>query len=248
LAARIVEALRTTRRSRERVLLARAARSMARPALPFGRREIQRLAACEREVVMNGWRLLFWLFVAMAAANLALFALGATEVSGLRMVIKVTARTSLTLFCLAFGASAFHRLWPNARTCWQLRNRRYLGLGFALSHAIHLAAVITLCEADRELFRSLTQPAGIILGTITYLMIAIMAATSFDGAVRLLGPSRWRLLHLIAGYEIWAQFMISTGRRVVTQPFYLVFVAMLVAVFAARMAAMANRRTAVGAL
>jgi DMSO/TMAO reductase YedYZ heme-binding membrane subunit len=92
--------------------------------------------------------------------------------------------------------------------------------------------VIALRQADPQLFRSLTQPAGIILGTITYLMIAIMAVTSFDGAARLLGPSRWRLLHLIAGYEIWAQFMISTGRRVAAEPFYLVFVAMLVAVFA----------------
>src|SRR5262249_41186295 len=131
----------------------------------------------EREVVMNGRRLQFWLFVAMALANLALFEFGATPVSGIRMIIRGTARISLTLFCLAFGASAFYRLWPNAWTRWQLRNRRHLGLGFALSHAIHLAAVIALLEVDPVLFGSLTQPAGIILGTATYLAIAIMAAT-----------------------------------------------------------------------
>ncbi len=59
------------------------------------------------------------------------------EVDGVRMVIRFTARTSLVLFCLAFSAAALARLWPNASTRWLRRNRRYLGVSFAASHAIH---------------------------------------------------------------------------------------------------------------
>ena len=60
------------------------------------------------------------------------------------MVIRFTARTSLLLFCLAFSAAALARLWPNAWTRWQRRNRRYLGVTFAASHGIHAVAIACL--------------------------------------------------------------------------------------------------------
>ena len=63
------------------------------------------------------------------------------EVEGVRMVIRFTARTSLLLFCLAFGAGALARLWPNAWTRWQRRNRRTLGVTFAASHGMHAIAI-----------------------------------------------------------------------------------------------------------
>jgi ABC-type multidrug transport system fused ATPase/permease subunit len=60
---------------------------------------------------------------------------GHFEVDGVRMVIRFTARTSLLFFCLAFGAAALARIWPNAWTQWQRRNRRYLGVTFAASRS-----------------------------------------------------------------------------------------------------------------
>lgn len=190
---------------------------------------------------MRGWRLVVCLFLAMLLLNSLLFALGGDPVSALRLTIRSTARISLALFCLAFGASAFYRLWPGAWSRWLLTNRRSLGLSFALSHLIHLIVVILFARTDSALFHALTQPAGIAFGGFSYLVIAAMAATSFDGAVRWLGPNRWRWLHLIGGYEIWLQFMVSMGRRAAVNPSYVPFVILLLSVLAVRIIAMRKR-------
>jgi hypothetical protein len=79
------------------------------------------------------------------------------EVDGVRMVIRFTARTSLLFFCLAFIAAALARLWPNAWTRWQCRNRRYLGVTFAASHAIHAVAIMAFAIMDPAAFAAATS-------------------------------------------------------------------------------------------
>jgi hypothetical protein len=120
---------------------------------------------------MNGWRLtglLSLLLAAMAAGFLAFH----PDADGLRRVIRATARTSLVLFALAFTAAALVQLAPGAATRWERRNRRYLGVSFAVSHAIHLAALVVLARTDAELFWKLTTPANIVLAGAAYLFIA----------------------------------------------------------------------------
>src|ERR1044072_8799276 len=82
---------------------------------------------------------------------------------------------------------------------WQRRNRRYLGVSFAVSHFIHLGAILALAALDRDLFWKLTNVTTIILAGAAYLFIAAMTATSFDRTATWLGPRKWRLLHLIGG-------------------------------------------------
>ena len=163
------------------------------------------------------------------------------EVEGVRMVIRVTARSSLVLFCLAFGAAAIARLWPNAWTRWQRRNRRYLGLSFAASHAIHAVAIVAFAKMDPAGFAEATSPASYIFGGIGYAVIIAMSATSFDRAAVLLGPRAWRALHLVGGYYLWFQFMVSFGKRIPDMPLYALFLIPLFAVFALRMIAMSSR-------
>ena len=95
-----------------------------------------------RRSYFEGWYLLGATSLAMAALALWLASMRGFEVDGVRMVVRYTARTSLLFFCLAFGAAALARLWPNAWTRWQRRNRRYLGVTFAASHAIHAVAIV----------------------------------------------------------------------------------------------------------
>lgn len=161
------------------------------------------------------------------------------EVEGVRMVIRFTARSSLLLFCLAFSAAALARLWPSAWTRWQRRNRRYLGLSFAASHAIHAVAIVAFARMDPASFVEATSPASYIFGAIGYAMIIAMSATSFDRAAALVGPRTWRALHLVGGYYLWLQFMVSFGKRVPAMPVYAAFLIPLVAVMALRLIAMA---------
>ena len=189
---------------------------------------------------MNGWRLtglLSLLLLAMSAS----FVVGHADVEGLRLVIRSTARTSLILFAMAFAASALVELASNGVTRWQRRNRRYLGVSFAVSHAIHLAALIALARSDAELFWTLTNPANIVLAGTAYLLLAAMTATSFDRTAAWLGARKWRLLHLVGGWYIWISFAVAVGKRLPHGPVYWAMMTLIIAVGIARLVAMSRR-------
>ncbi len=190
----------------------------------------------------KGWRLTGLLSLLLLAMSLALLAGHGWDAEGLRLVIRATARTSLLLFAAAFAASALAQLAPGEVTHWQRRNRRYLGVSFAVSHAIHLAALIALARVDQALFWKLTTVANIVLAGAAYVLLAAMTATSFDRAVAWLGAGRWRLLHLIGGWYIWISFAVAVGKRLAQGPVYWAMFAVVLAAAILRLIAMADRR------
>jgi hypothetical protein len=194
----------------------------------------------QRQSWIEGWRLLAVLTLSLIALSLWIASMRQFEVDGVRLAIRFTARSSLVLFCLAFGAAALVRLWPSAWTRWQHRNRRYLGLAFAASHAI---AIVAFANMDPAGFAEATSAASYIFGGIGYAMIIAMSATSFDRTAALIGPRAWRALHLVGGYYLLFQFMVSFGKRVPAMPTYAAFLIPLFAVMALRMIAMASRPT-----
>jgi DMSO/TMAO reductase YedYZ heme-binding membrane subunit len=191
----------------------------------------------------EGWRLFAVLTLVLAGLSIWIAGMRQFEVEGVRMVIRFTARTSLLLFCLAFGAAALARLWPNAWTRWQRRNRRYLGVSFAASHGLHAIAIACFAVMSPALFAQATSPASYIFGGIGYAFIVAMTATSFDRTAAAIGPRAWRILHLAGGYYLWFQFMVSFGKRIPAMPSYALFLVPLLAVMALRLIAMAVART-----
>jgi DMSO/TMAO reductase YedYZ heme-binding membrane subunit len=167
----------------------------------------------------------------MAAATLV----AEPDVQGWRLLIRLTARSSFVLFLLAFTASAAARLWPGRVTRWQLANRRQIGLGFAVSHTIHAAAIAGYARIDPAGFHAATSPGNFVTGGVAYLFIVLMAATSFDGAVRWLGARRWRLLHLAGLYFLWISFLVTFGKRIPMSGLYLVPVVVLLSALALRL-------------
>lgn len=195
----------------------------------------------QRRSWFEGWRLLAALSLSLIALSLWIASMRQFEVDGIRMVIRFTARSSLLLFCLAFSAAALARLRPNGWTRWQRRNRRYLGLSFAASHAIHAVAIVVFAKMDPAGFAQATSPASYIFGGIGYAIIIAMSATSLDRTAALIGPRAWRTLHLVGGYYLWFQFMVSFGKRVPAMPLYAAFLLPLLTVMALRMIAMVAR-------
>ncbi len=189
----------------------------------------------------EGWRLFGLLTLTLIGLSLWIAAMRQFEVEGVRMVIRFTARTSLLLFCLAFSAAALVRLWPNAWTHWQRRNRRYLGVTFAASHAIHAIAITAFAMLDPAGFAAATSTVSYVFGGIGYLVIIALTATSFDRSAAMLGPRAWRRLHLVGGYYLLLQFMVSFGKRIPEMPLYALFLVPIAAVFALRMISMAAR-------
>ena len=208
------------------------------------------MRSAHRQTWFEGFRLLALLTLVLAGLCIWIAGMRQFEAEGLRMVIRFTARTSLLFFCLAFSASALARLMPNAFTRWQLRNRRYLGLTFAASHALHAVAIIAFAKMDPAGFAMATNLASYIFGGIGYAVIIAMAATSFDRTAAAIGPRAWQLLHRIGGYYLMLQFMVSFGKRIPAMPLYSLFLIPLFAVLALRLIAMAgakNRQTATAA-
>ena len=191
----------------------------------------------------DGWRLFALLSLTLLALSVWIAGMRQFEVDGVRMVIRFTARTSLLFFCLAFSAAALTRLWPNTGTRWLRRNRRYLGVTFAASHAIHLFAIACFAVMDPAGYAAETSIASYVFGGIGYAFILAMTVTSFDITAAALGPRAWRALHLVGGYYLLLQFTVSFGKRIPDMPLYALFLIPLVTVFVLRMVAMASRRT-----
>lgn len=185
----------------------------------------------------EGWGLFWTLTVALAAMSLGfLFAIG-WDTDGYRMVIRATARTSLVLFLAAFAASAAFKLWPGPVTNWLRRNRRQLGLGFAMSHFIHALAIIALWKTDPGTFWMLTNSKSIATGGTAYVFIALLAATSFDRMVKALGPKAWGRLHWWGVWIVALSFIFTNGKRIPVSGWYALPVALVVAVIVLRVVA-----------
>ena len=190
----------------------------------------------------EGWRLFAVLTLVLIVLSIWIAGMRQFEVDGVRMVIRFTARTSLLFFCLAFSAAALARLWPNAWTRWQRRNRRTLGVTFAASHAIHAVAIACFAMMDPTSYAAATSAASYVFGGIGYALIIAMAATSFDRTAAI-GPRAWRILHLAGGYYLLFQFVVAFGKRIPDMPLYGLFLIPLLAVIALRLIAMASART-----
>jgi methionine sulfoxide reductase heme-binding subunit len=193
-----------------------------------------------RQNWFESWRLFGVLALTLIALCVWIAGMRQFEVEGVRMVIRFTARTSLLFFCLAFSAAALARLYPNAWTRWQRRNRRALGVTFAASHGLHAIAIGLFAAMDPAGFAATTSFVSYLFGGIGYAFIVAMTATSFDRTAAAIGPRAWRSLHLAGGYYLWLQFMVSFGKRVPGMPLYSLFLIALVTVVALRLVAMAR--------
>lgn len=155
----------------------------------------------------EGWYLCASLTAVVLVVALAIW-VAEPDVTGVRGVAIFSARYALVLFCMAFAASAVQTLWPAPRTHWLKRNRRYLGVAFALAHTVHLAAVVAFAVAAPALFDTAKPSLTFsILGAIGYLFMYAMVATSFDQAVTWMGRPAWQLLHRLGSYYVWSMFI-----------------------------------------
>lgn len=167
----------------------------------------------------------------MCAGLLALH--GAGE-DGLRVVVRATARSSVVLFAAAFAASGLRRRWRTRLTAWLLRCRRQVGLAFAYSHSLHLAAILGLVFTVPS-FAPTIPPVTVLGGGTGYVLIAAMAATSNDAARKRLGLRRWRALHWTGMWVVFGIFAQSYLPRALSNPSYLAPALLLAAALVVRL-------------
>lgn len=140
------------------------------------------------------------------------FFIGFNE-EGNRAAIAWSAKISFGLFCMAFAASAAHKLLKTSLSFWWLMNRKYFGISFAINHLIHLGFLVLLQEAFHPVF-TLADSSSLLGGGLAYFFAVAMLLTSFETFSKYLSRKNWKLLHTLGGYWIWLIFLITYGKRV----------------------------------
>ena len=129
---------------------------------------------------------LAWLFYAAAADQL-----GANPAEAL---IRSLGDWTLRFLCLALAVTPLRVL---THTPALARFRRRVGLWVFFYAVLHLLAYAVFdMELDvTEMLLDVVKRPFILVGTLALVLLALLAATSFNGAIGWLGAKRWRALH-----------------------------------------------------
>ncbi len=173
---------------------------------------------------IQGWRIVGLSALVIGAMVAVIWLVHGIDEQGMRMTIRATARTSCILFLGAFVASALRRIWLTPFSTWLLKNRRYLGLSFAVSHTYHAIAWTGLWFVT-----SGAQPKFEPLAILGYLFLIAMTITSFERPAALLGKRAWKILHTAGMHFFWLAFTVEFSLRIPKFMFiYLPLVTLLV--------------------
>ena len=133
--------------------------------------------------------LLLWQMWAVAKTGSN--ALGADPVAEIEHRLGLWA---LRFLVLALAVTPLRQL-----TGWAVlvRFRRMLGLFVFFYALLHLLAYawFDMGFDGGETLRDIAKRPFILMGVLAFLLLAVLAATSFDRAIRALGGKRWRALH-----------------------------------------------------
>jgi DMSO/TMAO reductase YedYZ heme-binding membrane subunit len=195
--------------------------------------------------VLRGWRLVGIASAALVASQLALFAAGGTDEAGVRFVVRASARISFLLFLPVYLAAPLRSFWSTPATRWLRVNRRYLGVGFAVAHFLHLMDIGLLALLLGDAFQR--EAVAILVGGASYVLLAAMLFTSFDRTARWLGPVWWNRLHRTGLHLLWFIFAQSYTFSALQDPYFVPFALAVWGALGLRIAAWRARRRSVGA-
>ena len=155
----------------------------------------------------------------------------------IRVAIRTTARISFVLFLGAFLGNALCSLVPAAGTRWLKANKDRFVLGFAASHTVHLAFILTLVLAiGRE---HAFKGTMVVAFTTGFLFIYALAA----GVLFRRRPFLSSHLEALAHYYLMALFAVSFTRHAIARPlFYTPFALIAITALGVRIAAAIRSR------
>jgi methionine sulfoxide reductase heme-binding subunit len=195
--------------------------------------------------MLGGWPLVAVASAALVASQFALFSAGGTDESGVRFVVRASARISFLLFLPVYLAAPLRQFWSTPLTRWLRVNRRYLGVTFGIAHFIHLLDIGLLAVLLGDAFER--EAIAIIVGGASYVLLAGMLLTSFDRTARWIGPVWWGRLHRTGLHLLWFIFAQSYTGSALSDPYFVPFALLVWGALALRIAAWRARRRSVGA-
>lgn len=186
---------------------------------------------------LQGWAIVGWTAVVVGGLCAVLLGIYGPGDDGCHAVIRHTAQTSFVLFLGAYYASSLRVFWRSDLSKWLLANRRYLGVSYAVSHTYHLGFIALLATSSTT-FHDDVSLVTIIGGGMAFVLMYLMALTSFDRTAAALGRRNWVRLHKVGMHYNWAIFFNSYFSRALAPSFlYAPFALALLAGLGLRIAA-----------
>ena len=156
--------------------------------------------------IINGWNL--WLLITVPisiAVVIAMSRIDLAQAENVSSMIQFTVRCAVPLVYVVFAASALQALFPSPISRWLLRNRKYVGLSFAVAMGWQLLFILWLVGIHTEHYvEQVYLLSDAIEGVAGYTFLLAMVLTSFKFGRSRLSGKQWKLLHRTAIYYIWA--------------------------------------------
>ena len=155
---------------------------------------------------INGW----WLFslVSLPLCGWVVSEMLVADLSsgaGISEMIGFSVRLAVPFIYLAMAASSFQVLFPGEFGRWWLRNRRYIGLCFAVGMAWQGLFIFLLSTVYRGYYaEEVYFFRDELEGSVGYIFLAAMVLTSFRPGRRLLDSSQWKIIQKGGIYFLWA--------------------------------------------
>ncbi|SVB68696.1 uncharacterized protein METZ01_LOCUS221550 [marine metagenome] len=155
---------------------------------------------------INKWRL-FWLISIPMSIIMVIAMIGADMSTGpgVSTMIQFSVRWAVPFIFLVVAASSVQTLFPGAFPMWWLRNRKYIGMCFAVAMAWQGLFIFMMSNFFREYyFADVYLLRDELEGSIGYIFLPGMVVTSFHFGRKHLNPKQWKVLHKSGIYFLWA--------------------------------------------
>ena len=164
------------------------------------------LAETLKQDWLNRWSLFYLLSVPLCLAMvLAMLNTDLSGAEGVSHMISFSVRWAVPFIFLVVATSSLQVLWPGAIPAWLLRNRKYIGLTFAVAMGWQGLFIYIMSDFHRDYyFEEVFYLRDELEGSTGYIFLAAMVVTSFDFARRQLSSAQWKLLHTSGLYFLWA--------------------------------------------
>jgi hypothetical protein len=155
---------------------------------------------------VNRWRLFWFIAIAMSVIMVVeMVAADLTTGAGVSSMIGFSVRWAVPFIYLVMAASSVQILFPGPFSSWWLRNRKYLGLCFAVAMAWQGFFIFIMSNFFSEYYyEDIYLLRDELEGSVGYIFLSAMVLTSFKFGRQCLSSRQWKLLHKSGVYFLWA--------------------------------------------
>jgi len=159
-----------------------------------------------QQKAINQWKL-FWVVSVPMSIMMVIEMMGVdmSDAAAVSHMISFSVRWAVPFIYLVAATSALQALFPGPLPMWLLRNRKYIGMCFAVAMAWQGLFIFMMSNFFRDYyFAEIFYLRDELEGSTGYIFLAAMVVTSFKFGRKYLNAKQWKLLHKTALYFLWA--------------------------------------------